>query len=187
MPQAAMMGPRTSLGRCLRMRSVQAFSSCGKNVASSSCEVRTRPSGVRRCSSSARQNLGTAALRSLRAFSTAEPPSLRWYRSGLLVGRLMRSMGSGFSSWARMALAWALSGCVVHEYAGPPANGRFRQEVHVSAEGALVRSALNTNRCLDAKGGRAIIKGEVWLYDCHGRDNQRWSFVDLSNGGVAIE
>ena len=103
------------------------------------------------------------------------------------MGRLMRSMGSGFSSWARMALAWALSGCVVHEYAGPPSNGRFRQEVHVSAEGALVRSALNTNRCLDAKGGRAIIKGEVWLYDCHGRDNQRWSFVDLSNGGVAIE
>jgi hypothetical protein len=59
--------------------------------------------------------------------------------------------------------------------------------VHVRADGALVRTALNTNRCLDVKGGRAVIRGLVWLYDCHGRENQRWSFVDLSNGGSALE
>jgi hypothetical protein len=88
---------------------------------------------------------------------------------------------------AWLALAWGLSGCIVHEYSGPPHEGRFRQAVHVSAAGAVVRSSLNPNRCLDAKGGQPVIKGEVWLYDCHGRDNQRWSFRDLPNGGSAIE
>jgi hypothetical protein len=86
-----------------------------------------------------------------------------------------------------IALAWALSGCVVHEYAAHPTDTRFRQAVHVSAEGALVRSSLNPNRCLDAKGGQAVIRGEVWLYECHGRENQRWSFVDVANGGSAVE
>ncbi len=50
-----------------------------------------------------------------------------------------------------------------------------------------MRTALNPNRCLDAKGRRPVIKGQVWIYDCHGRENQRWSFVDLPNGGSAIE
>jgi hypothetical protein len=49
-----------------------------------------------------------------------------------------------------------------------------------------VRLALNPHRCLDAKGGRPEIKGEVWLYNCHGRDNQRWSFTELRNGHSAI-
>jgi hypothetical protein len=57
----------------------------------------------------------------------------------------------------------------------------------VSAQGALVRTSLNPNRCLDVKGGRAVIRAEVFLYDCHGKDNQRWSFLDTPNGGSAIE
>jgi hypothetical protein len=80
-----------------------------------------------------------------------------------------------------------LSACILHQYTGPPHEGRFRQPVHVNAEGAVVRSSLNPNRCLDAKGGQPVIKGEVWLWDCHGRDNQRWSFRDLPKGGSAIE
>jgi hypothetical protein len=84
-------------------------------------------------------------------------------------------------------LAWALSSCVVKEYGGPPADGRYDQPVHVQAEGPLLKTALNPNRCLDAKGGRPVVRGEVWLYDCHGRDNQRWSFVDMANGGSTIQ
>src|SRR4029077_9327959 len=71
-PQAAMIGPRTSFGGYLKIRSVQTFSSYGKKVAIISWAVRTRPSGLRLCSSKARQNLGTAALKSLRALSTTD-------------------------------------------------------------------------------------------------------------------
>jgi hypothetical protein len=86
-----------------------------------------------------------------------------------------------------LALACVLSSCVIHQYAGPPVDDRFRQAVHVGSQGAMIRASTNPNRCLDAKGGQAVIRGEVWLYDCHGRENQRWSFVDVASGATAIE
>jgi hypothetical protein len=92
----------------------------------------------------------------------------------------------GASPVARAVLAVSLGACVVHQYGGPPREGRVQQPTRVVVQSALLKLSLNPHRCLDAKGGRAVIRGEVWVYDCHGRDNQRWTFSERQGTQVAI-
>lgn len=50
----------------------------------------------------------------------------------------------------------------------------------------MVRSALDRSYCIDASLDKAQEGRGVYIYKCHGRDNQRWTFTDGANGDSAI-
>lgn len=71
------------------------------------------------------------------------------------------------------ALAMGATGCVVHEV--DPAAGRVQ---HIAGGNYEVHPRNNPGLCLDVKGDKAAAGTEVFLFSCHGKPNQRWSFVD---------
>jgi len=50
----------------------------------------------------------------------------------------------------------------------------------------IVRSALNTQYCLDASLDKKEEGREVYIYKCHGRENQRWTFTDGADNASAV-
>jgi len=50
----------------------------------------------------------------------------------------------------------------------------------------MIRSALNNQYCIDASLDKKEEGREIYLYKCHGRENQRWTFTDGVDGTSAI-
>jgi hypothetical protein len=77
-----------------------------------------------------------------------------------------------------LSSALLLSGCVVHEYpaAGPsPYAGKVQR---VTGANYVIHASANPNLCFDVRGDKAAANQELWLYNCHGKENQRFAFVD---------
>ncbi|MEH1854268.1 MAG: RICIN domain-containing protein [Nostoc sp.] len=49
-----------------------------------------------------------------------------------------------------------------------------------------VRSKLNNQYCLDASLDKNQEGREVYIYKCHGRENQRWTFTDGADNSSAV-
>jgi hypothetical protein len=50
----------------------------------------------------------------------------------------------------------------------------------------LVRTAANEEMCMDAEGNGAELSRPLQLFHCHGRENQRWTFAEQSDGSSEI-
>ena len=50
----------------------------------------------------------------------------------------------------------------------------------------LVRSKANSQYCFDASLDKKVEGREVYLYKCHGRENQRWTFTDGVDNASAV-
>jgi hypothetical protein len=71
-----------------------------------------------------------------------------------------------------------VGGCVVHEYDGPANDPKWDRQQHVSGGNYMIHAMTNNNLCFDVRGDKAATNQEVWIYGCHGKENQRFSFVD---------
>jgi len=50
----------------------------------------------------------------------------------------------------------------------------------------LIKSKYNSQYCVDASLDRKQEGREVYIYKCHGRENQRWTFTDGTDGASAV-
>jgi hypothetical protein len=82
--------------------------------------------------------------------------------------------------------AFASTACHVDVYHEPPADPHARKIQHVVGGNYELHPASNGNLCWDVQGDKAAANQEVWLYGCHGKENQRWSFVDKPNDSSSI-
>src|SRR5260370_30905383 len=58
--------------------------------------------------------------------------------------------------------------------------------VQVHGVNFMVKTVLDESFCLDASLDRGQEGREVYIYKCHGRENQRWTFTDGADGASAI-
>jgi hypothetical protein len=73
--------------------------------------------------------------------------------------------------------------------AAPPPDsqrGMGEHSVPIGGTNLLSRSGLNQQFCFDAAGDKAADGTKVTLFNCHGRENQRWVFSDQPEGQIAI-
>jgi hypothetical protein len=56
----------------------------------------------------------------------------------------------------------------------------------LAGAGMVIHSGANPGLCLDAEGDRAQKHTPVRLFDCHGRENQRWVLGQSGNGAATI-
>jgi len=71
------------------------------------------------------------------------------------------------------------SGCVVHEYHASPYAGTPQK---VTGANYVVHASTNQNLCLDVQGDKAAANQGLALFTCHGKENQRFAFVDAPQG-----
>ncbi len=86
-----------------------------------------------------------------------------------------------------LALPLTLGGCVVHAYTGDgkpapaptvapaPWNGKVQR---VTGPNYVVHAASDQNLCWDVSGDKAQANQALALFKCHGKENQRFAFVD---------
>ena len=79
--------------------------------------------------------------------------------------------------------ALALGGCVVNTYSGAPYTGKLEK---VTGANYVIHSLANMNLCFDVTGDKAAANQQVALSPCHGRENQRFAFVDQPDGASNI-
>jgi hypothetical protein len=77
----------------------------------------------------------------------------------------------------------AASGCVVHEYHANPYAGKPQK---VTGANYVIHASSNQNLCLDVQGDKAAANQGVGLFTCHGKENQRFTFVDQPQGTSSI-
>jgi hypothetical protein len=94
------------------------------------------------------------------------------------------TFGLPFASVVVSALA--VGGCVVKEYDGPAHDPHADRIQHVSGGNYEIHPSANQGLCFDVQGDKAAAHQEVWLYNCHGKENQRWAFVDKPNNSSNI-
>ncbi len=79
--------------------------------------------------------------------------------------------------FAAALLAPLTTACRVDVY-NAPKNPNAEKIQRVSGPNYLIHPLSNQALCLDVRGDKAAANTEVWLYNCHGKENQRWTFVD---------
>ncbi len=85
-----------------------------------------------------------------------------------------------------VACALFALGCHVDVYHEPPHDPHADRLQHVVGGNYEIHPMSNGNLCFDVKGDKAAAGQEVWLYACHGKENQRWAFVDQPNNSSNI-
>ena len=73
-------------------------------------------------------------------------------------------------------------GCHVDVYHDPPPE----KIQHVVGGNYEIHPSTNNGLCFDVRGDKAAANQEVWLYNCHGKENQRWAFVDKPDNSSNI-
>jgi hypothetical protein len=91
-----------------------------------------------------------------------------------------------FALGLSVASSLFVGGCVVHENDGPVNDPRWDHQQHVSGGNYMIRSMSNNNLCMDVRGDQAKANQEVWLWDCHGKENQRYAWVDQPNNASNV-
>ena len=87
---------------------------------------------------------------------------------------------------AYAVFAFGTVGCHVDVYHDPPHDPHSDRIEHVVGGNYEVHPLSNNGLCLDVRGDKAAANQEVWLYGCHGKENQRWAFVDKPNNSSNI-
>lgn len=78
------------------------------------------------------------------------------------------------------------AGCQVNVYHSPPADPHADRLQRVTGGNYLIHPLSDPHLCFDVRGDKAAANTEVWLYGCHGRENQRWAFVDQPGNASTI-
>jgi hypothetical protein len=92
-----------------------------------------------------------------------------------------------FASIVFALAALGTAGCVVNEYHGQADDPHAGKLQHVTGNNYEIHPRANAGLCLDVRGDQAKAGQEVWLYNCHGKENQRWAFVDAPNNSSNIK
>jgi hypothetical protein len=102
--------------------------------------------------------------------------------------RLIRFISFSFPvAYAAFALATlGATGCHVDVYHDPPHDPHSDRLQHVVGGNYEIHPLSSQGLCLDVRGDKAAANQEVWLYACHGKENQRWAFVDKPNSSSNI-
>ena len=77
-------------------------------------------------------------------------------------------------------------GCRVDVYHDPPHDPHGDRQQHVVGGNYMVHPLSSQGLCWDVRGDKAAANQEVWLYNCHGKENQRWAFSDKPNNSSSI-
>jgi len=76
-----------------------------------------------------------------------------------------------------------LGGCTVNTYSGTAYQGKLQR---VTGPNYVLHAYTTPNLCMDVSGDKANGGQPVALSPCHGRENQRFAFVDKPDGASNI-
>jgi hypothetical protein len=79
-----------------------------------------------------------------------------------------------------------LAGCRVDKYDAPAHDPNADRVQHVVGGNYEIHPMSSAGLCFDVRGDKAAANQEVWLYNCHGKENQRWAFVDKPNNASNV-